>query len=141
MFNPDKLKNAKTVSFPKELSRADIAIAKLKADLAVHVFNHREAAGLTQAQFAKQYGISQSTVSKIENGDDGLSLKSIFEVATALGFELQLEKHESSASSTVSNVIHLSSYRNNRGVVSRASKDNRFRGASYSLLEDERKEM
>jgi len=91
MIDINKLKNAKTGAFPDGLSTADITIAKLKADLAVYVFKHRENAGLTQKQFAEKYGISQSTVSKVENGDDNISLRAVVEMSTAFGLELKLE--------------------------------------------------
>ena len=139
MIDTNKLKNAGSGAFPDGLSPADIAIAKLKADLAVYVFKHRESAGLTQKQFAEKYGISQSTVSKVENGDDNVSLRAVVEISTALGFELKLEKRIEKSVVGTASVIQLSTYQNNRRVI--VSKDNYFRGASSSLLEYERKEM
>ena len=48
----------------------------------------RMSLGLTQTEFATKYGISQSLVSKWENGDENLSVKSLLQICTICGCKL-----------------------------------------------------
>ena len=141
MILSDKFDSANTVAFPLELSPADQTIARIKADLAVYVFTSRSEESLTQKQFADKYGISQSTVSKIENGDDSVSLKAIIEVAASLGLELRLEKQIEKTVVKNSNVIQFSSYRGRRCAASEVSKSQKFFAKSYQPSETYREEM
>lgn len=45
----------------------------------------RKSRGLTQVQLAEKVGISQAHISRLENGDDSVSLKLLAELAQALG--------------------------------------------------------
>ncbi len=45
----------------------------------------RKAAGLTQADLAERVGLNRATISKYESGDIDLSIKTVCDIAAALG--------------------------------------------------------
>ena len=77
MIDPKLLENAKPVQIGNDLPAEIRATANLRAQLAMRVFDARNALGLTQMQYASRIGVSQSEISKIENGDSSISLKKI----------------------------------------------------------------
>ena len=90
MIDLNKLKNANEVDFPGGLSNEEKGEAKFYAAAAVFVRKKREELGLTQSEFSRKFGVSQSTVSKIENGDDGVSMKSVAGVVFSLGGNISI---------------------------------------------------
>ncbi|MBC8575864.1 helix-turn-helix domain-containing protein [Yanshouia hominis] len=60
----------------------------LRALAASTLHRYRMSLGLTQTEFATKYGISQSLVSKWENGDENLSVKSLLQICTICGCKL-----------------------------------------------------
>ncbi len=60
-------------------------------DLAILVAQMREAAGLSQAELARQIGTAQPVIARMENADyTGHSLKMLEKIADACGVELKL---------------------------------------------------
>lgn len=52
---------------------------------AMRIAELRRARGLTQVALAEMAGVEQPTISRIENGDDGVSLRVLKACASALG--------------------------------------------------------
>jgi len=48
----------------------------------------RKERGLTQIELAERAGVDQSTISKIENGNDGVTLRQMRDLADALDVDL-----------------------------------------------------
>ena len=56
--------------------------------LGVAIRRVRKAQGLTQAELAKKAGVQQRTISKVENGQMNSELNTIFNILSALKFEM-----------------------------------------------------
>lgn len=69
-------------------SRASQARARLEVRLAVEIARARERCDMTQKQLAKALGTTQSVISRIENGDQNMTLETLGRLAEALGLEL-----------------------------------------------------
>lgn len=54
--------------------------------------NIRKSKGLTQEQLANKAGLSASTISNIESGDNSYTLRSLIRCAEALGYEINIDK-------------------------------------------------
>ena len=53
--------------------------------------NIRKSKGLTQEQLANKAGLSASTISNIESGDNSYTLRSLIRCAEALGYEISVK--------------------------------------------------
>lgn len=137
MIDPNKLLEADSVAFPDILSDSERMLAELHAELAILVFERRKKLNLTQSAFAGKYGLSQSMISKIENGEDGISLRAMLEVLSKLGFELKITEPMSTASEKV---IAFPSERANKYKSSR-SAENMYHVSSYRSSEEYLREM
>lgn len=137
MIDPNKLLEADSIAFPDVLSDSDRMLAELHAELAILVFERRKKLNLTQSAFAKKYGLSQSMISKIENGEDGISLRAMLEVLSKLGFELKITEPMSNVSG---NVIAFPSDRVHKYKGCRSAQ-NMYHVSSYSSSDEYLKEM
>ena len=54
--------------------------------------NIRKSKGLTQEQLANKAGLSPSTISNIESGENSYTLRSLIRCAEALGYEINIDK-------------------------------------------------
>ena len=82
--------NAKLASNP-DLAAA-VENESFNSDIAMKVYEARNALGLTQQQLADRAGTHQSVISRIEDADyDGHSLTLLKRVAEALGRQLRIE--------------------------------------------------
>ena len=54
--------------------------------------NIRKSKGLTQEQLANKAGLSVSTISNIESGENSYTLRSLIRCAEALGYEINIDK-------------------------------------------------
>lgn len=52
------------------------------------LYNLRHKKNLTQSQLAEMACLRQATISKIENGDEGVKLQTLFHLITKLNLEL-----------------------------------------------------
>lgn len=52
----------------------------------------RKSKGLTQQQLSEISGISTSTISNLESGENSYTLRTLIRYAEALGYELDIEK-------------------------------------------------
>ena len=53
----------------------------------------RKASGISQVELAKQTGIKQQALSRIEKKENGQYLRSVLNIAEALGYDLVLVKN------------------------------------------------
>ena len=54
--------------------------------------NIRKSKGLTQEQLANKAGLSASTISNIESGENSYTLRSLIRCAEVLGYEINIDK-------------------------------------------------
>jgi transcriptional regulator with XRE-family HTH domain len=76
-LNPER--RAKIEARTDELHREYLALRKL-----------REKLNLTQGEMARRIGVKQPAISKLENGDQRLTLEALSEIITALGGEWEI---------------------------------------------------
>lgn len=68
-----------------------------QVDLAMMVYQMRQAAGLSQAELARRIGTTQSAIARIEDAEyTGHSLKLLEKIASACGVTLELRAHRKS---------------------------------------------
>lgn len=61
------------------------ALAKMRLEIALQISQAREKAGLTQKELAHKLRTTQSVVSRIESGNQNLSLDMLYKIAGAIG--------------------------------------------------------
>ena len=83
---------AKPASKPlfEELSAVDRYISKLKADIAVSITKKRLSLGMTQTEFARHAGVSQSLISRWESGECNFTIRSLAEFGVKIGLNLNV---------------------------------------------------
>lgn len=54
--------------------------------------NIRKSKGLTQKQLSEMTGLSTTTISNIESGENSYTLRSLIRCAEALGYEINIDK-------------------------------------------------
>lgn len=67
------------------------AAAALEVDLAIQIAKARERAHLNQKQLAKAIGTTQSGVSRIEQGEQNLTIATLRKIAKAVGSEVVIQ--------------------------------------------------
>ena len=67
----------------------DYEFAKVAIDIGEQIVARMEERGMTQADLAREMGVSRARVSQILRGNDNLTLKSI--VAVAIGLDCRIE--------------------------------------------------
>lgn len=116
------LLSALTEDIPAEELEADI----LLADIAGKISAERIKRGLSQQAFAELLGVTQSQVSKIENGDNNFTIRRLVSIAHKLSMPLKIlfgEKNILNYSSTSSvacnsKASYQQSYANQVTIVS-----------------------
>lgn len=97
----------------ESLSAADIIAAAQKASFAGQIVKWRTAHDMSQAELAELCDVTQSTVSKWENGDYNFTIEKMSEIAAALDMSLSIslvsgtvaEEPEDSISEGINNII------------------------------------
>lgn len=56
------------------------------------LLNIRKSKGLTQKQLSELSGLSPTTISNIESGENSYTLRSLIRCAEALGYEINIDK-------------------------------------------------
>ncbi|WP_281680202.1 helix-turn-helix domain-containing protein [Synergistes jonesii] len=64
---------------------------KVEYEIIQSLVDARKANGLTQKQLAEKTGITQSDISKLENGGANPSLRTLRRLAAALGMRVKIE--------------------------------------------------
>lgn len=72
--------NLKDPEFKKAFEEAD-----LPARLAIQIAKARERAHLTQAQLARRIGTKQQAISRVESGDNNITIEFLQRIANATG--------------------------------------------------------
>jgi ribosome-binding protein aMBF1 (putative translation factor) len=71
---------------------AEVDRERTNAEVAQLIYDRRVAAGLTQKEFAKLVGTTQSVISRLEDADyEGHSLAMLHRIANALGQRLMID--------------------------------------------------
>lgn len=77
------------VGLSASLSAEEIALSSLEAIICGEIITQRIERGMTQKQFAEFMEVSQSMVSKWEQGECNFTLQSLVKIASKLGLSLQ----------------------------------------------------
>jgi HTH-type transcriptional regulator/antitoxin HipB len=73
--------------------------------IGVIVRRERRARGLTQAQLGDLIGRRQATISKLEKGDAGIQLSTLFDVLAALGLEVRIVSRTAGSQDSIESVF------------------------------------
>jgi HTH-type transcriptional regulator/antitoxin HipB len=82
-----------------------VAIARSSHQVGRLVQRFRQAKGLNQTQLAQLAGQRQEMISKIETGQGGVKLATLFDVLAALGLEMTLEPRSQSSSTDIEDIF------------------------------------
>ncbi len=74
--------------FDETLSASDILAAKALAEVSGSIVSRRMEMGMTQKEFSKYLGVSQSMVSKWESTDYNFTVKALADIAAKLDLDL-----------------------------------------------------
>lgn len=85
-YSEYKAKRLKDPAFKKEYDALDTEFEIVRA-----LMDARIKSGLTQKELSERTGISQSDISKFENGNGNPSLRTIQRLADGMGMKLRLE--------------------------------------------------
>ncbi len=85
----------------ESLSAADIVATTNKVKIAGCITDWRIKNGMTQAEFAEYCDVSQSTISKWENGDFNFTIDKLAEICCKLDLELDISIHEPHPTSVI----------------------------------------
>lgn len=70
-------------------SPEEVMYVSLQASISAEITMKRLELGMNQKQFAKHMGVSQTIISRWENGDANFTLKSLVDIASKLNIPLQ----------------------------------------------------
>lgn len=82
-----------------------LAIARSAPQVGRLIQRFRQAKGLNQTQLAQLAGQRQEMISKIETGQGGVKLTTLFDVLAALGLEMTLEPRSQSSSADIEDIF------------------------------------
>lgn len=79
--------------------------ARNPSQIGVIIREQRRARGLTQAQLGELIGRRQATISKLEKGDAGIQLGTLFDVLAALNLDLLVSPRSAGSRDTIESVF------------------------------------
>jgi HTH-type transcriptional regulator/antitoxin HipB len=82
-----------------------VAIARSSHQVGRLIHRFRHARGLTQTQLAQLAGQRQEMISKIETGQGGGKLDTLFDILAALGLEMALVPRSKSSSADIEDIF------------------------------------
>jgi HTH-type transcriptional regulator / antitoxin HipB len=82
-----------------------VAIARSPHQAGRLIQRFRQEKGLNQTELAKLAGQRQEMISKIETGQGGVKLSTLFDVLAALGLEITLEPRSQSSSADIEDIF------------------------------------
>ena len=82
-----------------------LAIARSSHQVGRLIQRFRQEKGLNQTQLAHLAGQRQEMISKIETGQGGVKLTTLFDVLAALGLEMTLEPRSQSSSADIEDIF------------------------------------
>jgi ribosome-binding protein aMBF1 (putative translation factor) len=71
-----------------------VEVEKTKLEVSEKLVEMREQMGLTQADLARKMGVSQQLISRVESGDDNITLETLVRFLSILGIALKIEVEE-----------------------------------------------
>lgn len=80
-------------------------LARTPADIGHAIRQARKAKGMTQTDLARNSGIWQETISKIENGLSGVKLETLFDLCAALDLELMVTDRSKGSSAALEDIF------------------------------------
>jgi DNA-binding transcriptional regulator YiaG len=81
----EKLRNAKSASLFSDITPGDRLEARIKGEIAYALQKYRLDNNYTQMKFAEQLNVSQSMLSRWENAEENLTIKTIAKILGVLG--------------------------------------------------------
>lgn len=75
------------------------------SQIGVIIRRERRARGLTQAQLGDLIGRRQATISKLEKGDAGIQLGTLFDVLAALNLEVRITSRATGSQANIESVF------------------------------------
>ena len=69
------------------------------------IHNERVRRGLSQQELADLTGTGQKTISKIENGNEGAKLDTVFRLLAVLGLDIQFSPRSTGTDKSISDVF------------------------------------
>jgi HTH-type transcriptional regulator/antitoxin HipB len=63
-------------------------IARTSKQIGAAIRRHRRSARISQTELGAKTGLRQATISALENGEQGVQLRTLLDVMTALGLEM-----------------------------------------------------
>lgn len=82
-----------------------LTIARSSGQVGRLIKRFRLEQGLTQTQLAQLAGQRQEMISKIETGQGGVKLSTLFDVLAALGLEMTLEPRSQSSTADIEDIF------------------------------------
>jgi HTH-type transcriptional regulator/antitoxin HipB len=82
-----------------------LTIARSSGQVGRLIHRFRLEQGLTQTQLAQLAGQRQEMISKIETGQGGVKLSTLFDVLAALGLEMTLEPRSQSSTADIEDIF------------------------------------
>lgn len=82
-----------------------LAIARSASQVGRLVQRFRQERGLTQMELAQLAGQRQEMISKIETGQGGVKLATLFDVLAALGLEMTLAPRSQSSAADIEDIF------------------------------------
>jgi HTH-type transcriptional regulator/antitoxin HipB len=82
-----------------------LTIARSSGQVGRLIQRFRLEQGLTQTQLAQLAGQRQEMISKIETGQGGVKLSTLFDVLAALGLEITLEPRSQSSTADIEDIF------------------------------------
>lgn len=82
-----------------------LTIARSSAQVGRLIQRFRLEQGLTQTELAQLAGQRQEMISKIETGQGGVKLSTLFDVLAALGLEMTLEPRSQSSTADIEDIF------------------------------------
>lgn len=82
-----------------------LTIARSSGQVGRLIQRSRLEQGLTQTQLAQLAGQRQEMISKIETGQGGVKLSTLFDVLAALGLEMTLEPRSQSSTADIEDIF------------------------------------
>ncbi|MGQ3017217.1 helix-turn-helix domain-containing protein [Phenylobacterium sp.] len=82
-----------------------LTIARSSGQVGRLIQRFRLEQGLTQTQLAQLAGQRQEMISKIETGQGGVKLSTLFDVLAALGLEMTLEPRSQSSTADIEDIF------------------------------------
>ena len=80
-------------------------IARSAGQIGRLIQRHRQAQSLSQTELGNLAGQRQEMISKIETGQGGVKLATVFDVLAALGLELTVQPRSQSASTDIEDIF------------------------------------